>query len=126
HLGKELGANRWLADRERDVAGLLTNTPPARLSDAQVAEVLRLRRSFENSDLVVVDWDAALLVDLDGSGEDVLHVLELANLQLEEFRWMDRSLDKSLEKAYGDLGKRRWGYGDSAGILRSLRRMRAD
>jgi hypothetical protein len=66
-------------------------------------------------------------VDLDGSGEDVLRVLELANLQLEEFRWMDRSLDKHLDTAYSDLGKRRWWwYGDSAAILRSLRRMRVD
>jgi hypothetical protein len=127
HLGKDLDANRWLADREREVAGLLTNTPPARLSDAQVADVLRLRRSFENSDLVVVDWDAALVVDLDGSGEDVLRVLELANLQLEEFQWMDRSLDKHLEHAYEELGRRRWWrFGDSAAVLRSLRRLSID
>jgi hypothetical protein len=127
HLGKELDANLWLADREREVAGLLTNTAPARLSDAQVADVLRLRRSFENSDLVVVDWDAALVVDLDGSGEDVLRVLELANLQLEEFQWMDRSLDRHLEQAYGELGRRRWWrFGDSAAVLRSLRRLSVD
>ena len=90
-LGGETDANRWLAGRRREVAGLLTETPADRLSETQVAEVLRLRRSFENTDLVVIDWDAALVVDLDGSAEDVLFVLELANLQLEEFRWMDRS-----------------------------------
>ncbi len=43
--------------------------------------VLRLQRSFANTDLVVVDWDAALVVDLAGGAEDVLFVLELANLQ---------------------------------------------
>src|SRR5262249_6224807 len=35
-LGTERDANRWLADRRREVAGLLTETPPEQLSDAQV------------------------------------------------------------------------------------------
>jgi hypothetical protein len=69
HLGGAGDANRWLADRERAVAGLLTEAPAERLSAAQVADVLRLRRSFENSDLVVIDWDAALVVDLNGSAD---------------------------------------------------------
>jgi hypothetical protein len=126
-LGDERDANRWLAGCQREVAGLLTETPAERLSEAQVAEVLRLRRSFENTDLVVIDWDAALVVDLDGYAEDVLFVLELANLQLEEFRWMDRALDGYLERAYDDLGRRRWwAFGRAAGILRSLRRLRVD
>jgi hypothetical protein len=127
HLAGQSDANAWLAGRQREVAGLLTETPPERLSEAQVAEVLRLRRSFENSDLVVVDWDAALLVSLDGSGEDTLFVLELANLQLEEFRWMDQSLDRYLDQAYDDLaGRGRWRFGYTAGVLRSLHRMRVD
>jgi hypothetical protein len=125
-LGGARDANRWLADHRREVAGLLTETPPEKLSEAQVDEVLRLRRSFENSDLVVIDWDAALVVNLDGYAEDVLFVLELANLQLEEFRWMDRSLDRYLERAYEDLGRRRWAFGAAAGVLRSLRRLRID
>lgn len=127
HLGAERDTNRWLANHEREVAGLLTETPCARLSDAQVIEVLRLRRSFENTDLVVIDWDSALVVDLEGYAEDVLFVLELANLQLEEFRWMDRSLDRYLERAYEDLGRRRWWtFGAMGRVLRSLRRLRVD
>src|SRR5262245_18736409 len=127
HLGEVRDANRRLAEQEREVAGLLTATPGERLSESQVAEVLRLRRSFENTDLVVLDWDAALVVDLDGYAEDVLYVPELANLQLEEFRWVDRALDRYLERAYDDLGgRRRWGFGAAAGTLRSLRRLRVD
>ncbi|MBN9119418.1 MAG: hypothetical protein J0I06_09705 [Planctomycetes bacterium] len=127
HFGDTRDANRWLADRGRAVAGLLAETPDDRLSDAQVAEVLRLRRSFNNTDLVVIDWDAALVVELDGSADDVLFVLELANLQLEEFRWMDRALDRYLERAYEDLGRRSWwSFGAMPSILRSLRRLRVD
>ena len=47
-----------------------------------MAESLRLQRSFESTDLAVIDWDAALVVDLSGYTEDVLYVLELANLQV--------------------------------------------
>ena len=127
HLGGEKDANRWLADREREVAGLLTGTPGDRLSAAQVAEVLRLRRSFENGDLVVIDWDAALVVDLDRQAEDVLFVIELANLQLEEFRWMDRQLDGYLDRAYDDLARRQWwSFGAMGRILRQLRQLRVD
>ncbi len=126
-LGGERDANRWLADNTRAAAGLLTATPGDRLSEQQVTDALRLRRSFENSDLVVVDWDAALVVELDGSPEDVLFVLELANLQLEEFRWMDRTLDTHLERAYADLARgRSWGLGGVGATLRSLRQLRVD
>jgi hypothetical protein len=105
----------------------LTETPSGRLSEAQVDEVLRLRRSFESTDLVVIDWDAALVVDLAGPAEDVLFVLELANLQLEEFRWLDRSLDRHLERAYADLGRPHGPLaGTSRAVLRTLRRLRVD
>jgi hypothetical protein len=127
HLGGETDASRWLAAREREVAGLLTAVPADRLSAAQVADVLRLRRSFENSDLVVIDWDAALVVELGRAAEDVLFVVEVANLQLEEFRWMDRQLDQYLDRAYDDLAKRQWwSFGAMGRILRSLRQLRVD
>lgn len=127
HLGGERNVNRWLAGHEREAAGLLAETPGDRLSEAQVADVLRLRRSFENSDLVVIDWDAALVVDLDREPDDVLFVLELANLQLEEFRWMDRQLDRYLDRAYDDLAKRQWwSFGALGRTLRSLRQLRVD
>jgi hypothetical protein len=125
-LGGERDTARWLAARRRAVAGLLAATPPERLSDAQVDEVLRLQRSFETTDLVVFDWDAALVIDLDSPADDVLCVIELANLQLEEFRWIDATLDRYLERAYAELGRRRPIFGRESSTLRSLRRLRVD
>lgn len=115
--------NSWCSDHRREIAGLLCETPADRLSESQVDEVLRLRRSFETTDLVVIDWDSALVVDLNSAAEDVLFILELANLQLEEFQWMDRSLDRHLEKAYSDL---RRPFKSSLQVLRTLRQMRID
>jgi hypothetical protein len=126
-LGGAGDANRWLADERRAVAGLLTETEPGRLSESQVVEVLRLQRSFENTDLVIVDWDAALVVDVKGYVDDVLYVLELANLQLEEFRVMDETLDRYLNRAYEDVTRRPFPLiGAPRGVLRELRRFRVD
>jgi hypothetical protein len=126
-LGDVRDVNRWLADERRNVAGLLAETEPSRLSEAQVTEVLRLNRSFENSDVVVIDWDAALVVDLDGYVDDVLYTLELANLQLEEFRMMDGKLDRYLNRAYDDLERERFSLlGADTKVLRVLRRFRVD
>jgi hypothetical protein len=120
-------ANLWLAGQRRELAGLLTETAPEKLSEAQVNEVLRIQRSFENTDLVVIDWDAALVVDLTGYMDDVLYALELANLQLEEFRVMDQRLDKYLDRAYEDLERRPLSlFGAANKVLRQLRRFRVD
>jgi hypothetical protein len=124
-LGGERDTWTWLAANGPAVAGLLSDTDPARLSEQHVAEVLRLKRSFEATDLVVIDWDAALVVDLTADAEDVLFVLELANLQLEEFRWIDRTLDQRLDRVYAALERpaRVPGVGSA---LRELWRLRID
>lgn len=115
-------AGQWIQEHRGEVAGLLTETAPERLSDMQVNEVLRIQRSFEKGDAVVIDWDAALVIDLTGYFDDVLYVLELANVQLEEFRVMDQRLDRYLNRAYEDLNRRRSVlFGFSPAILQSLR-----
>jgi len=119
--------NQWVSENRRAVAGLLSETEPARLSEAQVGEILRLQRSFENTDCVVVDWDAAFVADLDGYIDDVLYAIELANLQLEELRVMDRRLDQYLDQAYADLERPRLKMLGLASVsLRKLRSFRMD
>lgn len=126
-LGGTRDAIGWLAEERREVAGLLTETNAANLSENQVTEVIRIQRSFERTDLVVIDWDAALVVDLTGYVDDVLYALELANLQLEEFRMMDQRLDTYLDKAYEDLDRSGWAvFGTANKTLRHLRRFRVD
>ncbi len=126
-LANVTDANVWLNENRREVAGLLTETAADKLSETQVTEVLRIQRSFEKSDLAVIDWDAALVIDLTGYVDDVLYALELANLQLEEFRMMDQRLDLYLDRAYEDLERRGWSvFGAANKTLRHLRRFRVD
>lgn len=118
----------WAEACRREIAGLLTQNPPEYLSDMQVAEVLRVSRAYSNDDFVVLDWDAALVADRSGYVEDMLYVLELANLQLEEYRMMDQRLDRYLNTAYGHIQRgRRFGlFGSYSLVLRTLRTLRID
>lgn len=126
-VGGDQDMSLWLATNRPAVAELLTETRPGGLSEMQIAEVLRIQRSYAKTDLVVIDWDAALVVDLSGYMDDVLYVLELANLQLEEYRVMDQRLDRYLDRAYEDLKRRRFGLlGTYSATLSTLRLFRVD
>lgn len=122
---KDAGA--WLIENGADVAGLLTGeSDPARLSAMEVEETLAERYSYYRDDLVVIDWDAALIVD-PGPAADVLRVFELANLQLVEYRHYDQELDRVVGRAYDDLerltGRRMFSF-RAGDLLRELRELR--
>jgi hypothetical protein len=94
----------WGLALRAEVAALLANEPhPKRLSRAEVEETWKWDLSYYRDDRLVVEWDAALLVEPSGRYEDVLAVLELANLQLLQLRAHDQYLDRILEKAYDDV-----------------------
>src|SRR4030042_405785 len=59
--------------------------------------------SYYGDDLVVVDWDSAIVVGQQDALDDVLHIMELANVQLVELAAYDRVLDEPLQLAYGDV-----------------------
>jgi len=80
--------------------------------------------SYYEHDLVVVDWDAALIIDQKANFDETLYVMELANLQLAELEAYDRILDDSLERAYRDLSARPMRGRTS--ILRELHEIRID
>jgi hypothetical protein len=72
---------------------------PARLSQQEVADALASRLSFGPSDATFIDTDGALIFDPEG--DDVRAVVEFANTQLLEMRYLDTQLDEALESAYG-------------------------
>ncbi len=126
-IGSRQILEEWMHENRQEIAELLTENQPGVLSDMQINEVLRIHRSYANTDLAVIDWDAALVIDLAGYVDDTLYVLELANLQLEEYRVMDQRLDRYLDKAYVDIQYRRFRiFGTYTTILRRLRTLRVD
>jgi hypothetical protein len=123
--GGTVNAEEWLAMHRREIAALLTQEPePASLSEQETEESTARYLTYYGDDLVVVDWDAALLIDERRNFAEPLHLMELANLQLAELEAYDRLLDDSLDRAYRDLRSR--GLQSRAAVLRELRELRID
>lgn len=76
------------------------------LSGQEIAETLACRISFSPKDLIIVDWNAAMLFGAEM--EDVVAVLEFANVELLELRFLDDQLDRSLAEAYRLFSQRNW------------------
>lgn len=86
--------------RSEDVAKLLLGeTNPKALSQAVREDVLKNSFSYLADDLVIVDWNSALVVEPSGS-RVVPFVLELATTQLLEFRYYDQLVERELTKVY--------------------------
>jgi hypothetical protein len=76
------------------------------LSEQEVEDALSSRISFGANDIAIVDWNASLL--LDREGDDIRAVLEFANVELLEMRYLDQRMDRALDQAYEALSKRSW------------------
>jgi hypothetical protein len=122
--GKPLSAEDWLCQNRRDVAALLTQEPDVnQLSRQEADESTGRYLSYYENDLAVLDWDAALIVQEPGQVDEILYVLELANLQLAELEAYDRILDASLDRSYRDLNQR---PRRTREVMRELREIRID
>ncbi len=123
--GTALRAENWLRANRREVASLLTQEPDIdHLSKQEADESTGRFLSYYEHDLVVIDWDAALIIDEPQNFDETLYVMELANLQLAELEAYDRILDDSLDRAYRDLSARPM-RGRTI-MLRELREIRID
>jgi hypothetical protein len=89
------------------LAGLL-RLEDGSLSKEEINEALRLHISYSPSDLVVLDWAAAVVLDKDC--EETLEIIEFGNLQLLELRHIDNRLDATQAEAYHLVAprKRMW------------------
>ncbi len=120
-------ANRLCADHGRRIAQILRAERQA-LSDQEVDDALAVRISYGLQDLTIVDWNATLLIDREG--EDVRAVLEFANVELLEMRYVDEKLDRALAQAHETLSRRSWGLlrilGPYGADLRSVAELQVD
>jgi hypothetical protein len=96
-----LSARNLLDDYGADIAQLIRGEAKA-LSPSEQAETLRQRISYFDDDLVVIDWNAALVYDHEGSSEHV-DILEFANCELLELRYYDALLDRELDRIYHEV-----------------------
>jgi hypothetical protein len=114
----------WLKKNQHIVAGILTEEQDCEnLSQQEASESTQQYISYYKNDLAVVDWDAALVIGESQSLNEIIHIMELANVQLVELEAYDRILDNSLETAYRDLSIRK---NVSRQLQQKLREIRID
>ena len=105
----------------------LLRAAPHPLSQQEIADATAARLSFGPNDATIIDTDAAILFDAEG--EDVRDILEFANTQLLEMRYLDQELDDVLERAYEALlgrSRRHWRLAPVGPDLRNLARLELD
>ena len=125
--GAGVSSEDWLLKHRRQVAALLTEEPnPSFLSEQEATESTSRYVSYFDRDLVVVDWDAALIVDEPAYFEETLYVMELANVQLAELEAYDRILDAAVDRSYRDLSVKRLRGLQGTAAQRDLRELRID
>src|SRR5438094_5803832 len=109
----------------QEVARIL-RSERAVLSNQEVHDALGHRISFGSDDVTLIDWDAALIADRDA--EDVRAVLEFANVELLEMRYLDQQLDDALDESYGTLSRRDglWLPGVTRADLRRIGQLQVD
>jgi hypothetical protein len=123
--GGGIHAEDWLKTNRRRVAALLMQEEDDEvLSEQEVDESTELYLSYYGDDLVVVDWDSAVVVGQQDSLDDVLHIMELANVQLVELAAYDKTLDEALQFAYSDMNRQT--VRSTRKMLENLRELRID
>jgi len=99
---------------ERIARILLAEDTSEPLSVEEVKDATQHRFSYAASDLCVIDWNAAVVVEPAG-GRDIPDILEFATAQLLEFRFYDDLVDREMESLYAMLSQTRdpvlWKFG---------------
>jgi hypothetical protein len=94
-----------LASTQSPLIARILRAEPHALSPQEIAEATTHRLSFGLDDVTFIETDVTLMFDAEG--EDVRAVIEFANTQLLEMRYLDRQLDGALDRAYDVVSRRR-------------------
>lgn len=112
-------------------AGLLAGVlraERATLSQQEVDDALSSRMAYTDDDLVIIDWNAAMVFDRDA--EDTRTVLEYANVELLEMRHLDHRLDLLLNESHKTISENPWKriflFRSQTGAMRYLAELRID
>lgn len=85
---------------QRGLLARILRAEAGQLAEGEVEEALGCRFAYGQEELVLIDWNAAILL---GPDEDVRAVLEFANIELLEMRYLDADLDRALDESYAIL-----------------------
>jgi len=73
------------------------------LSEDEIQDALQATISYGVGDLSIIDYDTGFVLDPDP--DEIRAVLEVANVQLLEMRFLDQELDQALQRSYALLSR---------------------
>lgn len=117
-----------LISAHRDLIARAIEAEATTLSEEQQRRTTGGAMSYSIADLAIVDWNAAILFDAEP--DDVIAVLQHANIELLELRVLDEELDAILDHADETLAtltrSRIWPAFASSGMLRRFASVQTD
>jgi hypothetical protein len=81
----------YLSEHGEIIAAMLKDES-IKLAQRKIDATLATNIRYGRQDLAIVDWDGAFLMDASGAFKESIAVLEMANIQLLNFRILDRKL----------------------------------
>lgn len=90
-------------EKEAGTVARILRAERGELSEDEIHDATEAAISFGVGDVAVIDYDAAVV--LDREPEEVRAVLEVANVQLLEMRYLDGELDQALVRSYEMLAR---------------------
>ncbi|MCA9730007.1 MAG: hypothetical protein KC729_20150, partial [Candidatus Eisenbacteria bacterium] len=115
-----------LADH-RSLTARILRAEQGLLSEHEIQNALSNTLAYGPDEVAIVDWLGAILLGADM--EDEKNVLELANVELLELRFLDAKLEEGVDSAYDLLERSRrawWAFALRSRELERLGRMQAD
>jgi hypothetical protein len=94
----------FIESNKKLLAGILREDSGP-LSNDEIESALKYKVSYYDGDITITDWSSALLIDPNGDFNDALLAIEVANLQLLEFRYYDDRLSEALKIANDEFEK---------------------
>ena len=88
--------------RTADVAELILAEGKEQLGDETRNFILDTAKQYSSSDLAVIDWNSALLIEPDGE-RDVADLIEFSLTHLLEFRYYDDLLTENMQELYDSM-----------------------
>jgi hypothetical protein len=117
-----------LPKRAGNILAQIMRAEQQALSEQETSDSLACCITYGLDDITLIDWNAAMIFDRDA--DDVCAVLEFANVELLELRFLDYQLDASLDRSYDLTSRRRrlsrWLPGWTARSIRQISRMQLE
>ena len=92
--------------KNADVSALILAEDKEHLGEESKNFILESAIQYSSSDLAIIDWNSALLIEPDGQ-RDVADVIEFSLTHLLEFRYYDEMLSRNLQELYDTMETKR-------------------